>query len=160
MAGNTRNRALADFATTLLILVASRTAYASLQIGDGFIVGRLEGEQSFSLLCTPYEGQYSNDVMPLTSANWTEAVSRSNADAALAFASLGSDGLEYLVLDWQEKRPANKVFIPYEGWVRDHPVTAAAALLSDHLSSDARITAKVDDDVSLLIMAQHATDIP
>ncbi len=61
---------LRDLACTLIVTVAREDGLAVAHIGDGAVVGQVDGR--LSLLSLPGESEFTNEVVPLTSANWEE----------------------------------------------------------------------------------------
>ena len=111
-----------SLATTLQVAAVDGRRVRAAMVGDGAAVlsraapaGALQLDAP-ALLLAPPEGQYANEVVPLTSASWRQHLRQAEGegDAALVF----SDGLTRLLLakgkaGWSPYAPFFDAFLPH-----------------------------------------------
>lgn len=139
-----------DLACTLLIVVATPTWVAAMQIGDGFIVVRPEQEEP-QLLFSPDKGEYINETTFVTSANALDAMRVCVHTGKPEFICASTDGLERLAIRMSNNTPFAPFFQPLEEYMQElgNPEQSDEYLMS-FLDSD-RLNARTDDDKTLLL---------
>ena len=130
---------LGDFAATCLMVLADRSGVVALQIGDGGIALR-SPRGSWSPLTWPLRGEYANETVFITSAEWRETAQLVRGGPAAALA-LFSDGFEVLALNYREHR------------VNDHLLNP----LADFLGTVADEVAQADLDAAMVGYLSNAT---
>ena len=143
-----------DFATTLLVFIASPSFFSALQIGDGFIVVSSNAD-NFELIFEPRKGEFANETVFITSQGaFTEMkVFFENKDYDFVCAS--TDGLERLAINFREMSPYTPFFRPLklhlEGSEREVEIKA---YLDSFLDSES-LNAKTDDDKTILLCSSQ-----
>ena len=149
---------LDDYATTLLITLATPCYVAALQVGDGYVL-RVTQETVPEALFQPNRGRYANETAFLTSfASFDELLARGQVQvrslpvAATSALGLITDGLEHVVMDMRA------------GGVPHAPLVASllrelqrfepevfAERLERYLLQSQRIRERSDDDKTLVL---------
>ena len=113
---------LRDLACTLIVaaIVGDRVAVA--HVGDGAVVG--QGSDGLRLLSAPGFSEYANEVVPLTSDGWQEAVRTTECVSSIKCLALFTDGCQRAALARHDDR-----YVPYGGFF--DPVFAYARELTD-----------------------------
>jgi hypothetical protein len=144
-----------DLATTLIVAVASGERIAVAQIGDGCAVVR-DAAGNISALTTPPQGEYVNETKFLVSPGALETAQAADWRGEAAEMALLTDGLQMLALAMPETTPFAPFFTPMFEFVRNaDDADAASAELAVFLESP-RVSARTDDDVTLLLAAVGA----
>lgn len=99
-----------QLATTLLLVVHTRTILAAAQIGDGAMV-LSDGSGAYATFITPQRGEYANQTNFLTS---TDAMSNldvrvEHVDGVGDRLAMFTDGLQNLVLDAAGRQPTHPI---------------------------------------------------
>ena len=158
----TRNAQIRDLATTLIIAICASDIIATAQIGDGAVVtlasaGSTASDEDskaprYTLFSPPQRGEYANETKFITSNDWRKSlaikVQRSNVKHLAMF----TDGIQPLALDASAANaPHAPFFTPLFRWAeKQHDAQSAKQTLKGFLSSP-RVTARVDDDTTLLL---------
>lgn len=139
-----------DLACTLLVVIATPTWVAAMQIGDGFIVVRPQQEQP-QLLFPPDKGEYVNETTFVTSANALDGMKVEVREGKQEFICVSTDGLERVAIRMSDNTPFTPFFQPLEEYLQEtsHPEQSDEYLMS-FLDSD-RLNARTDDDKTLLL---------
>lgn len=139
-----------DLACTLLVVIATPTWVAAMQIGDGFIVVRPQQEDHI-LLFPPDKGEYVNETTFVTSANAIEAMRVDVREGKQEFICVSTDGLERVAIRMSDNTPFTPFFQPLEEYLQEtsNPEQSDEYLMS-FLNSD-RLNARTDDDKTLFL---------
>ncbi|WP_448573101.1 PP2C family serine/threonine-protein phosphatase [Trichothermofontia sp.] len=142
--------ALADFACTLLLFLATPHWLAAMQIGDGFIVVR-SPHQSYQLLFQPDKGEFANQTSFVTSPDAIATLQvRLWADTP-SFICAATDGVERVAIRFRDWTAFPPFFQPLEAYLEAaSPPDPDENYLVDFLTSD-RLNARTDDDKTLLL---------
>ncbi len=156
-AARVEGREARDFASTLLIAVATCSGGAALQIGDGVIVV-CEGSEGWSWVFWPERGEYANTTRFLTDE---DAMAHLQVEAFVApptDIALMSDGLEPLALHYASKTAHAPFFDPLFKSLRategEGEVIALSRALESFLASP-RLAERTDDDLSLVMATRR-----
>jgi hypothetical protein len=153
LAARKRERTSRDFATTMVLVMASRDEVVTAHVGDGAIVARNKNNAAWSLLSEPQHGEYASTTYFATDDPQPALrIGRhpNQFDALAAF----SDGIENLVIDSATGVPSAGFFNPIA-----KPLSASTTLGKDNalskslvafLASD-RLNERTDDDKTLII---------
>jgi hypothetical protein len=142
---------LRDLACTILVLVAAAQEIATAHIGDGAMVVRTG--DGLEIASAPGESEYVNEVVPLTSPGWREALRTGARSADVRGVALFSDGLQRVAL-----RKTATGYEPHDGFL--DPVLSYAAELADltagtaeirNLLASPKLAAVSEDDKTLVI---------
>lgn len=151
-AAASRGLGLRDFATTLVLALASRDELLCAHIGDGAIAVRENESSAWTSVSWPEHGEYASTTYFLTDD--TEPRLRISS-TAVAFDTLVlmTDGLERLALDFALRSPhgpfLDVMAAPLRGLAPGRPATINRAL-STYLQS-ATVNARTDDDKTLIV---------
>ncbi|MGV3773958.1 MAG: PP2C family serine/threonine-protein phosphatase [Verrucomicrobiales bacterium] len=145
-------RPVKAYASTIIILAATPSRAAALQIGDGAAV-ILDFNDQMRCLTAPLESEYLNETVFLTGEKAIETAQFNMIEVPLKAAAALTDGLQMLAL----KMPGGTPHAPFF-----HPLFQFTAAESDQLVRDEklagwlrspRISQRADDDLTLLLAA-------
>lgn len=151
-----------EFACTLMVAVVGSDASAFLQIGDGAMVVREEGDDGWSYVFWPQHGEYINSTNFVTSSDASKVMEFARSARRIESFSCFSDGIESLVLHYATKTVHDPFF---NGMIE--PVRASTAIGLDsalseslvrYLSAD-RVCDRTDDDKSLVLATRVSTPL-
>jgi serine/threonine protein phosphatase PrpC len=147
---NSQGYSVDELACTLLVFVATPDWLAAMQIGDGFIVVRLQ-DLDYQLLFQPDKGEFANETTFITSNNALEEMKVDIISGAQEFISASTDGLEKVAIRMSDWQPFPPFFQPFEEYLQEtaHPEQENEYLMS-FLNSE-RLNARTDDDKTLLL---------
>jgi hypothetical protein len=146
----TRDCALRDLATTLIVAVVTGELALSTHVGDGAAV--LYTEDELLLLAAPQASEYVNETTFLVSADYLNAAQFSSWRGRAKQLALFTDGLQRLALQMPLQRPHAPFFTPLFQFAAQAG-TEAEAQLEAFLRSP-RIAERADDDLTLLLAAR------
>lgn len=154
VAADRRAKTHRAFASTLVMLVVTNGGVLTAHIGDGAIVGRVQGEQ-WQTLTAPAHGEYASTTFFLTDDPAPQLRVTRLTGGFDAFAVF-SDGIENLVLDHQTNDPHEPFFrsmlAPLDNAVGAGKSASLSKALSSFLSGS-RVCDKTDDDKTLLLLS-------
>lgn len=154
VAAERRSKTLRAFASTLVMLVSSRSRVLAAHIGDGAIVGREQGDQ-WRTLSAPAHGEYASATYFVTDDPAPQLRITRLEEVFDAFAVF-SDGIEYLVLDHQTNEPHTPFFrsmlAPLDATTEQGRSNKLSVALSGFLNGP-RVCDKTDDDKTLLLLS-------
>jgi hypothetical protein len=144
----------AEFATTLLVALATPDYLAVGQIGDGAVVARLR-DGSFEAVTCPVREEFINETTFLTSPECADQAQWMLGPRRITGLALLSDGLQMLALKMPQGQPHPAFFGPLfnlcevsEEW--EH----SEARLQTFLQSPP-IAQRADDDVTLILAVRE-----
>lgn len=156
LAASRRGLAPRDFATTLVLVLASADKVLSAHIGDGAVAMREIGDGSWASLSWPEHGEYASTTYFLTDDSKPRLRISSSSVPADALIVM-SDGLERLALDFALKSPhapfLDVMVAPLRGQApgRAEPINRA---LVAYLNSSG-VNARTDDDKTLIVAVRR-----
>ena len=141
---------LGDLACTLLVFLATPAWIAAMQIGDGFMLVRLQGG-SYQLLLEPDRGEFANETTFVTSANALSTLQVKVLAGPQQFICASTDALERVAIKLKDWTPFPPFFQPLEDYLKEtaNPEKDDAYLMG-FLESE-RLNQKIDDDKTLLL---------
>jgi hypothetical protein len=150
-----RGCVMGEFASTLALAISDGTSTITAHVGDGAIVGRRTGSDSFTDLSWPESGQYASTTFFLT-----DEVPRlrigSTSGIAIDRLAILTDGLERLSLNFADRvvHPPffRSMFAPFASSASCGRDRKLSEQLATFLSSD-QINARTDDDKTLVLAA-------
>jgi hypothetical protein len=151
-------RNLADFASTLLLVMLHGDGGVVAQIGDGAVVGEYDGNGGgWEPLLWPDHGEYVNTTRFLTDADALDHLRVVELPGPARNVCLFSDGIERLVLDFRS-RTAHAPFFDavFRRFGELLPAGHAAHVsheLGELLSSEA-VNQRTDDDKSIVCVSR------
>ena len=139
-----------DYACTLLLVVVTKTAWYTMHVGDGAIVGYLTDDTTMTL-SEPENGEFVNTTTPLTSSTYHEQMRFGTGTEALIGVALLTDGIQQLCIN-QKTRRSFDPFFAYVLKTFRAPTSAKARdmLVRDFLNSQP-VRDKCDDDLTLVV---------
>ncbi|MEZ4656725.1 MAG: PP2C family serine/threonine-protein phosphatase [Caldilineaceae bacterium] len=144
---------LRDYATTLLVLVITKTDAACGLIGDCAAVIQTADEELISL-CAPQKGEYANMTYFLTQAGALERLDVQVWAGQAQNAAVLSDGLLELALNVAQNRPYAPFFAPlFKFAAAAADATHASSALAEFLNSE-RINRRTHDDKTLILLSR------
>jgi hypothetical protein len=143
-----------DFACTLLLAVISADTLAVLQVGDGAIVARSEGD--WRRVTQPLRGRHAGETVFVTSRRATDVARVDKRPLARIDAiALLSDGLEPVATDVGSGDPHGPFFDPLAAFAaRDRELAQQEAELEAFLASE-RVQSRCLDDLSLILAVRR-----
>lgn len=139
-----------DFACTLLAFVATPDWIAAMQIGDGFLVVRLQGEE-YQLIFQPDKGEYANQTTFVTSSDALETMQIQVLFGQQSFICAATDGLEPVAIRRADWSPFPPFFKPFEEFLQETAdPNQEDSYLVDFLKSE-RLNQRTDDDKTMLL---------
>lgn len=153
MAAKKRELTARDFATTLVLIIASPEAIITAHIGDGAIVARNRERASWHVLSKPHHGEYASTTYfvtddPQPAMRIGRHINQFNCLAVF------SDGIENLVLDSVTCEASASFFTPMAKPLDASAVTGKDRALSRHLATflaSDRLNERTDDDKTLIV---------
>lgn len=148
-----------DFATTLVMVIATPTTTLTVHVGDGAAVARGEADGEWFALGWPEHGEFASTTYFVTD-DVEVRMRMARSDRAIDRLAVMTDGIERLALDLANGIPHAPFFIgmtrPVAGSGvigRDLPLSTK---LGQYLRSDA-VNQRTDDDKTLIIAARRRT---
>ncbi len=141
---------LHDFATTLLLAVATADWIAVGHIGDGAAVGRW-ADGRLETLSLPERGEYSNETTPVTADDALDRLRIAVWPAPVQALVLFSDGLQAVALDFGSGAPFAPFFVPFLQALADPFDPAATGERLAAFLESPRVCARTDDDKTILV---------
>lgn len=143
-----------DFASTLVLAIATPTELAIAHVGDGGVVFRGDRQDEWKIGSWPAHGEYINTTAFVTDAKLSLRITRHKVDCSGVV--LFTDGLERLLLDFGKQEPHQPFFaeiirsldvLKHQG--RNQHLCRS---LGEYLDSEA-INSRTDDDKTLVLAA-------
>ena len=153
---NRQKKSLREFATTLIIAICAYKMTGAAQIGDGAMVAAWEGMpgdgDGYALFSAPQRGEYANTTNFITSDSWQDSLAIRMRYGRISRVAMFTDGVQSIALNAAAgNAPYAPFFDPLFGWaVKQENEHAAGNALKAFLSSP-RVTARADDDLTLLL---------
>ena len=150
---------LAEFATTLVGVIATEHHLVVTSIGDGFVVARVSNQKEYKKIANIARGEYANETTFVTSEIFLKKGFLNNNTIAWNTSAgsvfISSDGLLRLAIDMKTEKPHEGFFNPldkFSAQVLDPE--AASNSLREFLQS-AKVQSRTDDDCTLLIIRNY-----
>ena len=142
---------LRDLAATLIVVAVADELTVCAHIGDGAAVLRDEAG-ALHLLSTPQSSEYVNETTFLVSADYLAAAQFTLWQGRAQCVALFSDGLQRLALQMPLGKPHTPFFAPLFQFAAQAGENADEQLAAFLRSP--RITARADDDLTLVLAAR------
>ena len=145
-----------DYATTLVVAIASPAGLVTAQVGDGAIVVRDAETSSWNCPSWPQQGEYASTTFFITSDSEPD-LQVSQLDHRVSAIVAFSDGLERLALNFFDRKPYPRFF---DAMVRPFDQLNGCGRsieLSERLwafLSSEKVCARTEDDKTLVIAVQ------
>ena len=138
-----------DLATTLIIVVASRSFVATAHVGDGAVVVS-DQDGKLTTLTTPTNGEFANETVLLGCRSTIDFKIKTLAKFRLKSLAVFSDGLQRLALKMPQGIPHAPFFRPIFNRLQSQTGSEIDQFLKAFLNSTA-VNNRTDDDKSLVI---------
>jgi serine/threonine protein phosphatase PrpC len=141
-----------EYASTLLVVVATPDVTLAGQIGDGAIV---VDDGTLRAATWPQQGEYANATHFLVQDDALERLVTAELGAAQRIAVF-SDGLQSLALQYESRSPYEPFFVPFFAYLESaaKPDAEVEDELRAYLDS-ASVNARTDDDKSLVLAVRR-----
>lgn len=145
-----QNYVFQDLACTMVAFLATPEWLGAMQIGDGFLVVRLQ-DGDYHLLFQPDKGEFINETTFITSSSASVEMQVEVLSGKQKFICASTDGLERVAIRMSDWTPFPPFFRPLEGLLQaTEDPEAEDQYLLDFLNSD-RLNARTNDDKTLLL---------
>ena len=152
-----RGKELRDFATTLIVAICAPEITGAAQVGDGAMITAgavisADDSSGYTLFSSPQRGEYANATNFITSDNWQDSLDIRTRYGGVSRLAMFTDGIQSLALNAaSDNAPHAPFFDPLFSWAeKQEDADAAGNSLAAFLSSP-RVTARADDDLTLLL---------
>ena len=150
-----RKEELREFSTTLIVAICAPEITGTAQIGDGAAVSAGNDGDGYTLFSAPQRGEYANTTNFITSGSWRswqDSLDVRTRHGGVSRLAMFTDGIQAIALtSAANNAPHAPFFDPLFGWAEKQEDTDSAGQgLAAFLSSD-RVTARADDDLTLLL---------
>jgi hypothetical protein len=150
-----RAQAAREFASTLILVVATPDFVAAAQVGDGGVVLR-DACGGLVALTSPEFGEYVNEVCFLTSPGAERNTQARVWRGRVGQLAMFSDGLELLCLRMPEGEPHGPFFEPVFDFVKGAADEERAGEELNTFLLSPRVRAQTDDDTTLILASLSA----
>ena len=152
-----RGAALREFASTLVCLLSNGKNSIVCHVGDGCVVMKRAAPEGWIAASWPEQGEYASTTFFMTDeAELRLRISR--FDDEIKAASLFTDGLERLALDFSCKSPSPRFFDPMIAPVASSSQSGKnrelSTALKEYLGSPS-VLARTDDDKTLVLAVRQ-----
>lgn len=139
-----------ELATTLIVFIAHPQGLSAMQLGDGFLVTRSQG-QDYQLNFIPNKGEYANQTVFITSDNAQNYVQIIQNEQPVEFICAATDGLENVALKQPEWLAFAPFFKPLEDYLHETIDPEQEPEYLDQFLSSERLNERTQDDKTLLL---------
>ncbi len=138
-------------ACTLIVAILTGRQFAVAHIGDGAVVGEVSG--LLSLISSPAESEYTNEVVPLTSREWQDSLRIASGESSIRGIAVFTDGCQRAAFRKVEDAlvPFERFFTPVFNYARQISDAAAGAREIAELLASAKLCEHSDDDKTLVV---------
>ena len=138
-----------ELSTTLIACVLAADSVTVAQVGDGAVIAA--EEDGMRALTVPASGEFANETVFLTTPGAVEAAQRATWKGNARHLALFTDGLQGLALKHPARTPHEPFFAPLFAFAAEaRDARDAEAQLAAFLSGP-RVTARSDDDITLVL---------
>ena len=141
---------LSSYACTLLLAIQTEELLGAAQIGDGGIVVS-NGQGGYECFTAPQRGEYANQTIFLTSTGGLEQMEVRVEEIQPQLLAMFTDGIQNLVIESATQQPFQPFFNTILGWLESQTDRNRAEAELVNLLRSPRVTAKTDDDTTLLL---------
>lgn len=147
-----QTRPLRDFATTLIVAICAPQITGVAQIGDGAMVTADSEGGGYTLFSAPQRGEYANTTNFITSDDWKDSLNIRTRCGGVSRLAMFTDGIQSVALNAASgNAPHVPFFDPLFSWAEKQEDTDAAGNGLVAFLSSPRVTARADDDLTLLL---------
>ena len=157
-----QKKSLREFATTLIVAICAPEITGAAQIGDGAMVtagkrmSRDDEDGDYTLFSAPQRGEYANTTNFITSSGWQNSLAVRTRRGGIIRLAMFTDGIQSIALNAASgNAPHAPFFDPLFIWAdKQKDASSAESSLAAFLSSP-RVTARADDDLTLLLAVRE-----
>jgi hypothetical protein len=144
---------LKDLACTLIVVVMRESSIAVAHVGDGAVVARTH--EGLKLVSAPGESEYANEVTPLTSNEWQEAVRTARLASGVDTVAVFTDGCQRAAFLKSELglEPFDRFFEPIFTFAHEVEEPKAGGEEIRALLASKKISQNSEDDKTLVLAA-------
>ena len=147
-----QKKSLREFATTLIVAICAPEITGAAQIGDGAMVTAGGESGGYTLFSAPQRGEYANTTNFITSDNWQDSLDIATRYGDISRLAMFTDGIQSIALNaGSGNAPHAPFFDPIFSWAEKQEDTDAAGNGLAAFLSSPRVTARADDDLTLLL---------
>ena len=153
-----QNKPLREFATTLIVAICAPEITGAAQIGDGAMVTvdkRMPQDDEYgdyTLFSAPQRGEYANTTNFITSSGWQNSIDVRTRRGGVSRLAMFTDGIQSIALNAaSQNAPHAPFFDPLFRWAENQDDEEAARDNLAAFLSSPRVTARADDDLTLLL---------
>jgi len=142
---------LRDLACTLIVAIATGRQFAVAHIGDGAVVGEIDG--CLSLISSPGDSEYTNEVVPLTSKEWHNSLRIASGESSIRGIAVFTDGCQRAAFRKEEDAlvPFERFFTPVFNYAREVSDAEVGADEIAELLASAKLCEHSDDDKTFVV---------
>lgn len=138
-----------DFATTLILLIATDEFVSAIQIGDGAVI--LKDNDGITALTKPSYGEFINETVFILSPEAMDSAQIKIKQSPVTHIAIITDGLQMLALQLPDYTPFEAFFSPLFKFITEvKDEKKAYEQLISFLRSP-RVAERVDDDLTLFL---------
>lgn len=145
-----RNCSINELACTLIAFVATPHWIAAMQIGDGFLVVRLN-DGKYQLLLKPDKGEFINETTFVTSKQVLSSINVKILYGSTRFICASTDGLEKVAIRLSDWTPHAPFFKPLEAYLEQTNYPDIDKEYLENFLNSERLNSRTDDDKTLLL---------
>ena len=156
-----QKKSLREFATTLIVAICAPEITGAAQIGDGAMVtahkriSQGDEDGGYVLFGAPQRGEYANTTNFITSSGWQDSLDIRTRRGGISRLAMFTDGIQSIALNAAAgNAPHAPFFNPLFGWAEHQDDEEAAGDSLAAFLSSPRVTARADDDLTLLLALQ------
>ena len=147
-----RGTEVRELACTLIVAVATADLVAVAQVGDGGLV--VATDEGLRALTTPVSGEFANETVFLTTPGAVGGAQRNVWRGSARQLAAFTDGLQGLALKMPAREPHAPFFTPLFGFAAESAGSAKADAELAAFLQGPRVTARADDDLTLVLAAR------
>lgn len=143
------NKAIRDFATTLILLIATDELVSAIQIGDGAVI--VKEDDIIATLTKPRYREYINETEFLTSVTDFDDLKIEIKRCPIKDLAIMSDGLQMIALNLPEYTPFEGFFLPMFDFLEKAKDEEKANKKLEEFLRSPRVIERTDDDLTLFL---------
>ncbi|MCL2927980.1 MAG: protein phosphatase 2C domain-containing protein [Trichodesmium sp. MAG_R01] len=140
-----------EFACTLIAFIATPNCITAMQIGDGFLVLRLNNKKDYQLLLKPDKGEFINETKFVTSKNVLSTLNFKFLSETPKFICASTDGLEKVAILLSNLTPHAPFFKPLEIYLEQTKKPEFNTQYLEQFLNSERLNSRTNDDKTLLL---------
>ncbi|MEM9954969.1 MAG: PP2C family serine/threonine-protein phosphatase [Chloroflexota bacterium] len=146
---------LSSYATTLITSVIVPIGIATLHVGDGVVVAKVDDE--LKIITMPRMGEYANEVVPITHIKQSRKLAEFKiTKGRVQFVAVMTDGLERLSMQLSDLSPFEPFFKPFFSAITSDEMSdnELEEALTSYLGSD-DVCSRTSDDKTLVLVGKR-----